>query len=403
MFLTVTCVAHLCIALAAQQDGRRQDATPPPVVWVLAGQSNMEGNGYVETESADPSPVLTFGSRGEMSWKPAAEPLHSAKNPGQGAGWAAAPLGRPLAQPVIKGVGPGLTFARDHFARVKQPVGLIPCAVGGTSLAQWDPGKRADSKSLYGAMLAKVKASGAKVAGVLWYQGEADAVGGAESAASYGKRFEAFIAAVRADLGNPELPFVFAQLSRYVTSRAEWNDPWNMVQEAQRVLPARVPRTACVSTIDLSLDDPIHVSTDGERRLGRRMARAAAAIDAGAGATFGPRITGVAFVAGRRDEIIVSFEGVKGSLSTVASGRADAAPAVSQRVAGFSLAAKDGTPLDPPFDAALGADGKSVVLRLPGAAPDGATVWYGRGLNPFCNLVDGADDAVPVSGPLQLQ
>ena len=58
----------------------------------------------------------------------------------------------------------------------RRALGLIPCAHGGTSMAQWDPALQdKGGDSLYGAMIRRFQLIGGKVAGVLWYQGESDA------------------------------------------------------------------------------------------------------------------------------------------------------------------------------------------------------------------------------------
>ena len=96
------------------------------------------------------------------------------------------------------------------------------------------------------------QAAGGKVKGVLWYQGESDSLGQAAWKA-YPRVFSDFISAVRSDLGQPELPFYYVQIGRFIAGV----DPkgWNAVQDAQRTLPERVPNTAVVSVIDLELDD----------------------------------------------------------------------------------------------------------------------------------------------------
>ena len=43
-----------------------------------------------------------------------------------------------------------------------------------------------------------------------------------------------------------------------------------------------------------------------------------------------------------------------------------------------------------------------MVLKLAGAIPAKAALWYGHGLDPYCNLTDGMDMAVPVFGPIPL-
>jgi len=54
------------------------------------------------------------------------------------------------------------------------------------------------------------------------------------------------------------------------------------------------------------------------------------------------------------------------------------------------------------FDAAVGKARDTVVLKLEGPIPEKANLWYGYGLDPYCNLADGADMAVPVFGPIAL-
>ena len=54
------------------------------------------------------------------------------------------------------------------------------------------------------------------------------------------------------------------------------------------------------------------------------------------------------------------------------------------------------------FEAAVGPAKDTVVLKLTGDIPPTANLWYGCGLDPYCNLVDGLDMAVPVFGPVSL-
>ena len=100
-------------------------------------------------------------------------------------------------------------------------------------MEQWNPAKKDEGgNSLYGSMLRQVKLAGGKVKGVLWYQGESDALS-PDACKIYAKVFPNFIAAVRADLGQPELPFYFVQIGRFVSG----GDPkgWNAVQDAERL------------------------------------------------------------------------------------------------------------------------------------------------------------------------
>ena len=73
-----------------------------------------------------------------------------------------------------------------------------------------------------------------------------------------------------------------------------------------------------------------------------------------------------------------------------------------RHIAGFSIRKEDGTPIPLIFDAAVGKARDTVVLKLAGPVPEKASLWYGHGLDPYCNLTDGADMAVPVFGPIAL-
>ena len=243
-------------------------------LWVLAGQSNMQGVGDL-VDVTPPNPgVMALGMDGK--WVRAEEPLHwlvDSPDPVH-SGDPATREARSAEEHKTrtKGAGLGLPFAEAMVEATGVPVGLVIAAHGGTSMAQWDPSKKGEGgKSLYGSMLRQVELAGGKVKGLLWYQGESDAIGGAAEA--YPKVFADFIAAVRADFHQPELPFYLVQIGRFVHA----GDPkgWNAVQEAQRLIPERVPNTAVVSVIDLELDDAIHVGTQGLKRAGHRLARIA--------------------------------------------------------------------------------------------------------------------------------
>ena len=171
-------------------------------VWVLAGQSNMVGR--AELEKVEKPHELVHVFRPEGGWAQAKEPLHERRERNN----------------MVIGAGLGLPFAKEMVRRTNVPVGLIPTAVGGTSLWQWDPAlKTKGRESLYGNMLAQFEASGGMARGMLWYQGESDTRPGRVE--QYLDRFREFVAAIRADLRRPDLPIYTAQLSRYVVTPSD--------------------------------------------------------------------------------------------------------------------------------------------------------------------------------------
>jgi sialate O-acetylesterase len=139
-----------------------------------------------------------------------------------------------------------------------------------------------------------------------------------------------------------------------------------------------------VSGIDLALDDTIHIGTEGLKVLGLRLANLASGRTRG-----GPRIASARFEDSGRRRVRIEFRDVNGRL--VARGRPS----------GFSIQVPEGAKDPLHFDTIL--DGPAVVLLLQNEAPAGALLWYGRGFDPYANIADERNMALPVSGPLPIQ
>jgi sialate O-acetylesterase len=405
-------------------------------LWVLAGQSNMEGVGDL-IDVTPPNPLVQcLGMDGK--WARAEEPLHwlvdSPDPVHSGDPKDRAERSAQQHKTRRKGSGLGLPFAVAMVEQTHIPIGLVACAHGGTSMAQWDPAKKGEGgNSLYGSMLRQLNLAGGKVKGVLWYQGESDS--SPDASKVYGRVFADFIAAVRSDLGQPDLPFYYVQIGRFING----GDPkgWNTVQEAERRLPERVPGTAVISVIDLELDDLIHVGTQGLKRAGRRLANIALRELFGQVGATTPTFERVS--RGPHHTLVVKFSGVNmgaassglsrralgmrslGSANMAGNGPMMAGPAPGgmgmmgsigessgiglrpeRHIAGFSIRKEDGSPIPLILEAAVGQARDTVVLKLTGDVPRGAFLWYGYGYDPYCNLTDSADMAVPVFGPIAL-
>ncbi len=355
-------------------------------LWVLAGQSNMEGVGdLAEVETPHPL-VRSFQSREE--WAVAEEPLHwlgESPHPIHHAIWGlpmpVSPLPRDGSR--TKGAGLGLTFAKTLVSATGVPIGLIPSAHGGTSMQQWEPSRKSlGGDSLYGATLARVAANGGKVAGILWYQGESDA--NPVDAPLYEARMAELVQAFRENFGQPNLPFYFVQLGGFVTpSDLSLVDSWNSVRETQRKLASSLPPpVGVVSAVDCGLDDLIHIDTPGLKALGHRLA----AVALGAPA---PVLKSVSYDASLH-QIRVSFDSVQGALTAAG------------RPAGFSLRDAGGTEVPLIYKTVL--DGTDAVLKLnEDPSPQGLHLWYGYGLSPYCNIVDSTGASVPAFGPVPMK
>lgn len=173
-------------------------------IFILAGQSNMAGRGGVTNDTTtgattwdgivpsqcNPNPsILKLNSH--LKWVEAQEPLHE-----------------DIDREKTNGIGPGMAFA-NHVLEKNMGVGvvgLVPCAIGGSNISEWEKGK-----VLYSHMVKRVKASlrdgGGDVRGILWFQGESDTVS-LRDAESYQSRVRRFFLDVRADLQTPLLPII---------------------------------------------------------------------------------------------------------------------------------------------------------------------------------------------------
>ncbi len=380
-------------------------------VWVLAGQSNMFGCGALCDTLPSDARVWNFSSAG--NWEVAAEPLHrlweSCTPVHQnlmraGSLGAVTPADEKLSDAQMAarekatrttGAGLGIAFGKAMADATGQNIGLISAAHGATTLNNWDPSLKSEGgHSLYGALLQRVEMAGGNLQGVLWYQGESD--GTPECAPHYAARFANWIERLRADLQRADLPVVAVQIGRVVqepTLESGWDKTsWQIVREAQRLLTETVPHTAVTSAIDLGLCDTIHINTPGLIRLGKRMARLAAPLQAGS-TPRAPRLLRVergAPTPTGYEMLRVICENAEGGWN----------PVLHQ--SGFSLCDKNGAPIKAVLllDASADKNEPNIInLLFSAPAKTEIHVAYGLGLNPYCNVVDKADQPLLAFAP----
>jgi hypothetical protein len=233
----------------------------PADIFLLAGQSNMEGAGPL-TESTTISRVFVFGS--DFNYYEAKEPVSElGKSRSQFSRWI-----RP------GGVGPGLSFAANLLnvghQRPTPPrcVVLVPVARGGTNIQSWQHSMRPGT--LYFEMLERARAASlaGQIAGLLFFQGENDAEGKTEDRPhEWGVYFIEFVNDIRTDLGIPDLPVIFAQIKS--------DDGLGGVVKKQQA-DVSVHHVAMIKTDDLATqaEATVHFTTESYREIGRRFAEA---------------------------------------------------------------------------------------------------------------------------------
>lgn len=229
-------------------------------VFPLAGQSNMVSR--ADADGSEPWPVgVHFVTQTGTLVRPSAE----------------------IATPEGNG-GPFLIakcFARDFLREHPgDAIVFVPGAVGGTSFwnHRWNPGD-----DLYENLVLLTRGildahPDWRLRAVLFQGFETDAQNGMLPT-TFRRAFDRFVRALRADLGDPELPVVFGELP---PGFVEGNPVRSSIRDEVALGVARFPRLALASsrTPTLADDDGLHYSTAGLLAVGSRFAAALAEAEA---------------------------------------------------------------------------------------------------------------------------
>ena len=250
-------LAAVCAALPTLSSGIMCVAgivDAPTDLYLLIGQSNMAGRGITNAANRLSSERV-FKFTKDRKWAEGVEPIH---------------YDRPFV-----GAGPGLAFARSMADADDQVViGLIPCADGGTPLSRWEPGC-----DLYTNAIARTKAAlatGGRLRGILWHQGEADSWA-KETAETYAVRLTNMVTQLRHDLDAEEVPFIAGEVGLHYEISLKKRGKKSFVREINAQMKKAVGSLLAASWVSAdgleSGQDGIHFTTDSAYELGRRYAR----------------------------------------------------------------------------------------------------------------------------------
>lgn len=360
-------------------------------VWILAGQSNMEG--YGNRDGASPTHPLVRAFTMRRVWRKAEDPLHVMGESPDYCHHLGTQLseeaGEEIRRTTRRGVGPGVFFGREMVRRSRVPQGLICTAHGGTSMAQWNPDNTNPADLMYRSMLESARATGQPVAGILWYQGESDTW--AKDVPLYTERMKSLVARTRRDLRQPALPWIMVQIGR--VHRVEEPESWSSIQEQQRLLPSQIKNLEVVAAIDLALDDQVHVSSTAHPRLAMRLARVAdRLVHRNKKELRPPQLRAIHPARRPESDTISGIPYVEVVFDHVVGGLKSAGEPY-----GFTLLEPDGKIWPLIFKTTL--HGDRVRLHMPQFPPEGSRLSYGHGLHPICTITDGRDMALPVFAP----
>lgn len=349
-------------------------------VWVASGQSNMEWTINQSFQPEVEKPKANFPQIRMITAKKVAslQPLDEIEGSWQ------------ECSPETVGdfSSVGYHFARHLYEKLGVPIGIISTSWGGTPAQAWtsaegfeehpelkgyadtlkaatalpEQGQNHFPSALYNAMLAPVVPYAMK--GVIWYQGESNAVKSKE----YQTLFPALIADWRAKWGVGDFPFLYVQI-------APFNGQPPEIREAQFLTLAKTKNTAMTVTTDYGDANDIHPKQ--KEPVGRRLSLAARALAYGEKIVYSGPLYESMKVAG--DKVEISFGHVGGGLV-----------AKDGELKGFTLAGADGN-----FVAAKAEiSGDKVLVSAEGVTTPKA-VRYGWANVPEVNLFN--EEGLPAS------
>lgn len=256
------------VALGVRDDGSVYpgEVADPFDVLLVIGQSNAQGAGKPLLDEAPDPRVWQYpaASKPQTGIVPAVDPM-----PHQG----------PITSNT--GTGPGIAAARAYAdAHPGRRVLLVPAAYSQTGFSSagpntWDWESTEGGDNLAVRAVAQTRAAlaaageGARLAGILWHQGEGDQ----SIAADYAAKLDGLIAWLRDQFDAPEVPFVVGQMGY---ERGQIGTNAIIIDKAHMMTPARNPRVGFARTVPgvHNPGDVTHLSTRGQALMGAAMGEA---------------------------------------------------------------------------------------------------------------------------------
>lgn len=218
--------------------------------FLMVGQSNMAGRGELDRVPPIRNPKCFMFRMGV--WQHMSEPI----NPDN-----AIFEGR-----YRSGVSLAASFADEYAKHFDENIGLIPCAVGGTEIALWQPGEILFENAIVNARIA-MRTS--KLGGILWHQGESDCYDFDPDI--YARDLLNVVDSFRKTLGNEKLPFVMGEISEDIASKWGLGDNPKKLNALLRSIKDTIPYCELALANDLVLkDDGVHFDAPSCRIFGKR-------------------------------------------------------------------------------------------------------------------------------------
>ena len=223
-------------------------------IYLLLGQSNMAGRGILDSTELCLDKIYVFNKNDK--WEEAKEPIH---------------FDKPMAGTCL-----ATSFAIEVQRVSNNKVGLIPCAVGGTSINHWHPNILDSITNVrpYNQAVSRTQKALKKgrLKGILWHQGEGDSAN--EGYITYESKFNQLLMNLSNDLhiDIDTIPVIVGELGTFFTAQANRKNAYRIDSVLRKIAEKKI-NLYCVSSSGLThKGDSTHFDTESLRELGKRYA-----------------------------------------------------------------------------------------------------------------------------------
>lgn len=220
-------------------------------VYLMAGQSNMEGNGQIMPQDTIPNNrLITINTKGE--WVKLKEPIN-------------------LNFPWYRKLDCGHSFGMGMLDKVPEDVtvAVISTAVGASSVNQWLDDSEHRTMHLWSnitKMIEEAKKIGT-IKGMIWHQGESDAK--PDRLETYTAKLDTLFTKIRKECDNENMQIVIGELGDFGVDRPDWK-AFNKILETYSLENNNIEM---IKTSDLEdMGDEVHFNNVGLRKMGKRYA-----------------------------------------------------------------------------------------------------------------------------------
>ena len=278
LFVCLLLIFFITPSVSVQAETAPRDKDPIQV-FILSGQSNMDGRGVPDKLTPEQQKLITpapdilyyyhlmpgldYAEIGNHKW----EQLAIFTNRWNG-----------------KQFGPEITFGKNIAENLSdQKIAVLKLSQGGANLYR-DYSPTINDEEIHGYHLypwlirtanraiGRLEQMGyqPQIKAFIWVQGWSDAFASEASANNYEKNLTEFFQYIRRDFGNPSLPIVFSQINPDI--KVKWAPP---VYAAQAAVAAADRNSIMIPSTDLTLlEDGAHFTPDSYITLGNNLADA---------------------------------------------------------------------------------------------------------------------------------